>query len=82
MLNLFNSIQNVWFWEFEKQFILWLQSLGGEGSIIYYLMNFFTLFGEESQIPHYIIQFKSRHANQEIARLAGETNRIDRKTKR
>ena len=48
MLNLFASAQgNVWFWEFEKQFILWLQSLGGEGSIIYYLMNFFTLFGEE-----------------------------------
>ena len=47
MLNLFASLQNVWFWEFEKQFILWLQSLGGEGSLIYYLMNFFTLFGEE-----------------------------------
>ncbi|MBR2974694.1 MAG: phosphatase PAP2 family protein [Clostridia bacterium] len=47
MLNLFASQGTVWFWEFEKQFILWLQSLGGEGSLIYYLMNFFTLFGEE-----------------------------------
>lgn len=47
MLNLFNSTANVWFWEFEKQFILWLQSLGTEGSLIYYLMSFFTLFGEE-----------------------------------
>lgn len=47
MLNLLASQGNVWFWEFEKQFILWLQSLGTEGSLIYYLMNFFTLFGEE-----------------------------------
>ena len=36
-----------WAFEFENQLILWLQSLGQEGSFIYYFMQFFTLFGEE-----------------------------------
>lgn len=38
---------NIWAFEFENQIILWLQSLGLEHSFIYYLMQFFTLFGEE-----------------------------------
>ncbi len=38
---------STWALPFENQLILWLQSLGGEGSLIYYLMRFFTLFGEE-----------------------------------
>lgn len=36
-----------WAFEFENRLILWLQSLGQEGSFIYYFMQFFTLFGEE-----------------------------------
>ena len=36
-----------WAFEFENQLILWLQSLGQQGSFIYYFMQFFTLFGEE-----------------------------------
>lgn len=37
-------------WElpFEIPFIHWLQSLGGEGSFLFYLMNFLSLFGEET----------------------------------
>lgn len=38
---------NIWAFEFENQIILWLQSLGLQGSFIYYFMQFFTLFGEE-----------------------------------
>jgi membrane-associated phospholipid phosphatase len=48
MLNLFLAdIGSTWFLPFENSFILWLQSLGGEGSFIYYFMQFVTLFGEE-----------------------------------
>ncbi len=36
-----------WALPFENDLILWLQSLGADGSLIYYLMQFFTLFGEE-----------------------------------
>ncbi len=37
----------VWSFPFEHPFILWFQSLGGEGSFLYYLNNFFSIFGEE-----------------------------------
>ncbi len=48
MLNLLGAeIGNTWFLPFENSFILWLQSLGGKNSFIYYLMNFITMFGEE-----------------------------------
>ncbi|MBO5772574.1 MAG: phosphatase PAP2 family protein [Clostridia bacterium] len=36
-----------WYGAWEQNFILFLQSLGGEGSFIYYLFQFITLFGEE-----------------------------------
>jgi len=32
----------------ETEIIVWLQSLGGEGSLMYYLNRFFTLFGENA----------------------------------
>ena len=41
------SLGNVWSFPFEDAFIIWLQSLGKEGTFIYYFMQFFTLFGEE-----------------------------------
>lgn len=41
------AVGHSWSLPFEDAFILWLQSLGGEGSFIYYLMQFITLFGEE-----------------------------------
>lgn len=41
------EIGYTWALPFETDFILWLQSLGGEGSFIYYFFTFFTLFGEE-----------------------------------
>lgn len=44
---LFAEIGNTWALPFETDFIIWLQSLGGKGSFIYYLMNFITMFGEE-----------------------------------
>lgn len=47
MITLLSEIGNTWFLPFENSFILWLQSLGGKGSFIYYIMTFFTLFGEE-----------------------------------
>ncbi len=47
-LSLLSAVEgNVWNIPFETDFILWLQSLGGKGSFLYYLMNFITLFGEE-----------------------------------
>ena len=36
-----------WYGAWEQNFILFLQNLGGEGSFIYYLFQFITLFGEE-----------------------------------
>ncbi len=48
MLNLLNAaIGNSWSLPFEEPFIIWLQSLGGEGGFLYYLMNFISMFGEE-----------------------------------
>ena len=41
------EIGNTWALPFETDFILWLQSLGGKGTFLYYLMNFITMFGEE-----------------------------------
>lgn len=37
----------IWSLPFENNFILWFQSLGGEGSFIYYLMNILSMLGEE-----------------------------------
>ena len=37
----------VWSFSFEHPFILWFQSLGGRGSFLFYLNNFFSIFGEE-----------------------------------
>lgn len=45
MLNLLAD-GNVWALPFENDFILWLQSLGGRFSFLYYLMNFFSIIGE------------------------------------
>ncbi len=42
------AIGNTWYIPFENDLILWLQSLGGEDSFIYYLMNFITMFGESA----------------------------------
>ena len=48
MLNLLSAaIGNTWALPFETDFILWFQSLGGEKSFLYYLMNFISMFGEE-----------------------------------
>ena len=48
MLNLLSaSIGNTWALPFENQFILWFQGLAGKDSILYYLMNFISMFGEE-----------------------------------
>ena len=48
MLGLLSAaIGNTWSLPFENPFILWFQSLGGQGSFIYYLMNFISMFGEE-----------------------------------
>lgn len=38
---------NVWALPLETDIIIWLQSLGGKGSFLYYLMNFFSMFGKE-----------------------------------
>jgi len=48
MLNLLCAeIGHTWELGFEIPFITWLQSLGGKGSFLYYLMNFISMFGEE-----------------------------------
>lgn len=48
MLNLLCAeIGHTWELGFEIPFIAWLQSLGGKGSFLYYLMNFISMFGEE-----------------------------------
>ena len=48
MLNLLGAaIGYTWALPFENSFILWFQSLAGKGSILYYLMNFISMFGEE-----------------------------------
>lgn len=41
------AIGSTWELPFEIPYILWLQSLGGKGSFLYYLMNFISMFGEE-----------------------------------
>lgn len=49
MLTLLSAaIGNTWSLPFENPFIQWFQSLGGEGSLLYYLMNFISMFGEET----------------------------------
>lgn len=49
MLNLLcaGEIGHTWELGFEIPYITWLQSLGGKGSFLYYLMNFISMFGEE-----------------------------------
>ena len=48
MLNLLSAaIGQTWALPFENSFIIWFQSLGGEKSFLYYLMNFISMFGEE-----------------------------------
>ncbi len=42
------AIGNTWFVAGENEFILWLQNLAGKGSFLYYLMNFFSVLGEET----------------------------------
>ena len=37
---------SVWALPGETDFILWLQSLGGRFSVLYYIMNFFSFLGE------------------------------------
>lgn len=41
------AIGTTWELPFEIPYILWLQSLAGKGSFLYYLMNFISMFGEE-----------------------------------
>lgn len=41
------AIGTTWELPFEIPYIQWLQSLGGKGSFLYYLMNFISMFGEE-----------------------------------
>ncbi|MCM1195112.1 MAG: phosphatase PAP2 family protein [Firmicutes bacterium] len=45
------EIGNTWSLPFENPFIIWFQNLGGKGSFLhyflYYIMNFFSMFGEE-----------------------------------
>lgn len=48
MLQLISAaIGNTWALPFENQFILWFQGLAGKDSLLYYLMNFISMFGEE-----------------------------------
>ncbi|MCH5159271.1 MAG: phosphatase PAP2 family protein [Clostridiales bacterium] len=48
MINLISAaIGHTWAIPFENSFILWFQSLAGETSFLYYLMNFVSMFGEE-----------------------------------
>ncbi len=42
------AIGNTWVLPGENEFILWFQSLAGEGSFLYYLMNFISMLGEET----------------------------------
>lgn len=49
MLNLLAE-GNIWFLPFETDFILWLQSLGGRFSFLYYVMNLFSFLGESAFI--------------------------------
>lgn len=56
MTNLISAaIGNTWYLQFEVDFILWLQSLGGKGSFLYYLMNGISMFGETYLIAATII---------------------------
>lgn len=41
------SIGHTWALPFENQFILWFQSIAGKGSLLYYIMNFISMLGEE-----------------------------------
>lgn len=42
------AIGNSWSIAGENEFILWFQSLAGKGTFLYYLMNFFSMLGEET----------------------------------
>ena len=52
MINLLlaEAIGTTWELPFEIPFIEWLQSLGGAGSFLYYLMNYISMFGEEMML--------------------------------
>lgn len=41
------AIGSIWELPFEIPYIVWLQSIAGKGSFLYYLMNFISMFGEE-----------------------------------
>lgn len=49
------AIGKTWYLPFEKDLILWLQSLGGKGSFLYYLMNGISAMGETYVIAAVII---------------------------
>ncbi len=42
------AIGKVWALPGENEFIIWFQSLSGEGTFLYYLMNFISMLGEET----------------------------------
>lgn len=44
---MFEGLCAVWSMPFENNLIIWLQSLGGEGTFLYYVMNFLSMFGKE-----------------------------------
>ncbi len=48
MNTLLSAISKVWTLPGENEFILWLQSLGGKGSFLYYVMNFLSMLGEQT----------------------------------
>lgn len=49
MLNFLSAtIGHTWYLAGENEFILRFQSLAGEGSFLYYLMNFISMLGEET----------------------------------
>ena len=49
MLSFFAAaIGNQWVLPGENEFILWFQGLAGQGSFLYYLMNFVSMLGEET----------------------------------
>lgn len=42
-----DKICAVWSMPIENNIIIWLQALGGEGTLLYYVMNFLSMFGKE-----------------------------------
>lgn len=46
---------NIWTLPFENDFLLWLQSLGGKFSFLYYVMNLFSFMGESVFIAAILI---------------------------